>query len=220
MGCHKENKYIDYLDGLLKPGEQASFKTHISTCADCQKALRELELTLGYVKRVSVELPPEDYWPRFYQGLRQKIGKAREQKSLPAYKLWDWHWWWAPKPALAAVLSLLVVSLIIFKMVFSPSPPDITPDRAHVTISDLETLWNQRSAEEELRAVPKEYYEQIAVKLLQMAEVRDEVPAPPPAAIAPDDLEDPIAPTNLEDEIDRLNLQERIWLEKRLKELA
>lgn len=224
MACYKDGKYIDYLEGLLKPKERQSFEAHLSLCAHCQKILQESEITLGYVKGMKVELPSEDYWPIFYRGISRRI---QERKAAPSYHLWGWLRWLAAKPALAAALALIAVSLFIIKLVFFPSPPASPPQEMaqikdwgeKLTVGDMEELFNRRSPEDELNALPREYREAAAMKLLQMAEKREKETAPVPPAVIMEE-EDSFIPSTLEDEIDRLSPEERIWLEKRLKESA
>lgn len=226
MECYKDIKYLEYLDGLLKPREQASFKAHMEACAECRKVLHQLEFTLGYVKRAAVELPGEDYWPMHYQGIRRRIKAIEEEKTVPAYKPWHWRWWWAPKPALAAALSLLAVTLITVKLIFyitTPSPvtfdPHIMSWGKNLTVGEFQEMWSPPPAEEELQTLPPENRKEVTQKLLTMADGRERIPAPqPPVTI--DDDEDLIYPSSLEEEIDYLTPEERIWLEKKLKEMA
>ncbi len=223
MTCYKDHKYIDYLEGLLKPKEHQSFESHLSACAPCQKILRELKLTLGQVKGMKVELPPEDYWPIFYRGISRRI---QERKAAPpSYALWGWLRWLAAKPAWAAALALIVVSLFVAKLVFFPASSSLTPQDVatikdwgeKLTVGDLDDIFNRQSPEEELQSLPQEKREKAAIKLLQTAERREEEAVSRPTAT---EEEDWLLPFNPEDEIDRLSPQERIWLEKRLKELA
>lgn len=231
MRCFQESKYIDYLEGLLKPKEQEALEAHMGGCAACQKAVRQLELTLGHVKRMTVELPEDSYWPLHYQAIRRKI---QERKAVPVYNLnfWEWRWWWAPKHALAAALSLLVVILVIAKLAFFSGPPPTTAISAmtpevrswgdKLTMGELGEIWNRSSPEDELQAMPQEQHERIAMRLLQVTENGGAAPSPRQPVVIPEEDDDNylLSPPPVEEELDRLTPEERIWLEKKLKELA
>jgi anti-sigma factor RsiW len=58
--CQELAEFLtDYLEGLLTPGEHASFDRHIAACRDCTLYIEQMRLTIAASGRIrSDDIPP------------------------------------------------------------------------------------------------------------------------------------------------------------------
>lgn len=89
-----------YLDGELPPAEMEEVRRHLIDCEECRQELEDLRATRDLVRRLSPPALPADFTASLWR--RIESGEPRRRFLVLA---------WAPRPALAVAVMLLVIIL-------------------------------------------------------------------------------------------------------------
>jgi len=67
------DRLSEYVDGELANGERAALEAHLTTCAACRGAARELRQVVARARALDNRAPKADLWP----GVAKRIGAAK-----------------------------------------------------------------------------------------------------------------------------------------------
>lgn len=126
MSCERmESKILPYLDGRLKPSEQAEVEKHLVGCAACETRASEFRAVFGLLD----ELPMIEPSGAFDAHVRARVAAEPVKRS--------WWAWMAPSPRVAFAASLLLLAAV---WIGSRPTPTKTPVNAAVTNSAATTI--------------------------------------------------------------------------------
>ncbi|MBW3635505.1 MAG: zf-HC2 domain-containing protein, partial [Armatimonadetes bacterium] len=122
----------EFLDGQLPPSEREKVAAHLESCADCARALGELESQARLSRAALGELPPAPAPP----ALRLKVRAALQNETARHASPWRFPAWarhWNPaKFAWSGGITFAAIALVILArpdspVSFSPAPPSSSP---------------------------------------------------------------------------------------------
>lgn len=104
MNCTEcSNLLSAHLDGAVSASEEARVTGHLSECAGCRSALRQLQVLKRRLMRMTSPIAREGFWDGIYQQIRQQPHVPsfswRQLFNLPEVRL----------PALAAAIVALIM---------------------------------------------------------------------------------------------------------------
>jgi negative regulator of sigma E activity len=139
VSTHWTERLSEYLDDELTSSERAACEAHLSNCAACRGALRELEAVVAFARTDEDRVPATDLWPDILQRIaveRPDHSTARRVRPLqarttePRRVAFTW-----PQLALAASLLVAVsagVAYVAAGRALSPGAASETPIQAQV----------------------------------------------------------------------------------------
>ena len=74
---------LDYSDKLLDLKTHILIEQHLHSCNECRQELNEIERTIQLLRSVSLEEPPEAFWPDFTSSVMRKIHNL---ETVPAVR--------------------------------------------------------------------------------------------------------------------------------------
>jgi hypothetical protein len=78
MNCNEiENRFPAYLEGLLSPEESREIAGHLSSCAQCSRALTDLKKTQEIVNGLDEVEPPPFFEQRIMARVREEAGRKQ-----------------------------------------------------------------------------------------------------------------------------------------------
>jgi anti-sigma factor RsiW len=125
MDCQQiQPRIADYSVGLLRAGETEQVRTHLSTCTECGREWREMEMVMGLVERLGSREPPPHLWNGVYNRITQE-----ERRESPA--------WWAwllrgPRRLVAGTATGLAAAALVAVLYFGPTKQAVVWSRSTV----------------------------------------------------------------------------------------
>lgn len=117
---HPDTQLIAYLKGELAERDHRRVASHVSTCAECTRALEDFRKILQDLA-TSVPQPPAIQWGAYRAELRQKL-EARPQPFR--------RWQWLLRPLPVALSAAVAGALLIFAFQSGTYRPPVTADLA------------------------------------------------------------------------------------------
>ncbi len=100
------DKFSDYLDDELAPGERAAVEAHVTDCADCARTLDELRRVVEQARSLRPRPPSVDLWPGVADRLTSETQAVNARRRLVSFTM--------PQLAAAAVLIAAVSGALAF----------------------------------------------------------------------------------------------------------
>ena len=135
--------FLEYFYGELDASKQQFLKDHLSVCKKCTSEFNEMKGLLQFTGKRFRPEPPKEFWDSYEERLAKRIQKKRFSEAGQE-SWWKRRWknfTFAPKWTFqaAAALALIVIGVIIGRIIFSPSLPEIQQvTQQHGLISPLQ----------------------------------------------------------------------------------
>jgi hypothetical protein len=100
------DKFSDYLDDELAPGERAAVEAHLAGCADCARTLDELRRVVEQARSLRPRPPAADLWPGVADRLTTEARPTNVRRRLVSFTM--------PQLAAAAVLIAALSGAVAF----------------------------------------------------------------------------------------------------------
>ena len=106
MHAEWTDKFSDYLDDELAPGERAAVDAHVAGCADCARTLDELGRVIEQARSLRPRPPAADLWQRVADRLAANGQTTGARRRLVSFTM--------PQLAAAAVLIAALSGAVAF----------------------------------------------------------------------------------------------------------
>lgn len=125
MRCRGFHRLLSsYLDGELKPAQDAAAQAHLRGCAKCRGAVNDLRVLASEAEKLASATLTSDLWPAIERRIlaQPAVSAAKRPRSVPLHG-------WRPKIAWAMTIAVVFTTLFLLRQhARSPGPIPSSPE--------------------------------------------------------------------------------------------